>query len=330
MRSKNSFYGFGKMLKLASFAPAFIALAGCQTNLGGVIDGSADRFSQEAVVLSGPSVSRNSTPYDPAFECLSGLVKQGDRSGLSITTGEVLDLTGKYSEQDGGSIVTKGASHMVMSALGKLGDSITLLERVDTTIADQELQYIDKRQLGDGTQYEVAGEEETVPWLPYFGGTVLRSDYYIAGAITEVNFNIKSGGAELSLLGLGAQSSVLTMNIAVDLRLVNSKSLEVVGTTSLQKQLVGEEVGGNVFRFFEDYIFDLNTGRRAQEPIQLGVRTTLDLAVYELIEEITKTDGSACIADVENELFLETNLIEKSKSPAEVMNSARIPYGSFI
>ena len=39
------------------------------------------------------------------------------------------------------------------------------------------------------------------------------------------------------------------MNIAVDLRIVGTQSLRVYKTATIQKQLVGYEVGFDVFRF---------------------------------------------------------------------------------
>ncbi|MBS4011089.1 MAG: hypothetical protein KGZ72_10075 [Roseovarius sp.] len=277
---------------------AFFALAACE----GTGATELHVFPKDSRVITGPNVTKNTTPVTPAFTCLASKIKAKDKRKLRITSGEVLDLTGKYLENEGGSIVTKGGAHMVMSALGKLGDAIILLERVDTLIADKELQYMDRRQLGDGGEHIVPGEAAEVPWLPYFGGTVLQTDYYIAGAITELNFNISSKGGEVGFAGFGVKASALTMNVAVDLRIVDAKSMEVISTTSLQKQIIGEEIGADVFRFFGDYLFDLNTGRRTQEPIQLAVRTTLELAVIELIATLTKADPSSCIQSAEDAL----------------------------
>lgn len=259
-------------------------------------------YPEDIRVLSGPGVTKNTTPITPVFACLADTIRDNGQKSLRITSGEVADLTGKYLESEGGSIVTKGGSQMVMSALGKFDDAITLLERVDTAIADKELQYMDRRQLGDGREHEVPGEETDVPWLPYFGGTIMKTDYYIAGAITELNFNISSSGTEVGFAGFGVKASELTMNVAVDLRIIDAESMEVVDTTSLQKQIIGEEVEADVFRFFGDYLFDLNTGRRTQEPIQLAVRTTLELAVIELVASVTETDPSACIQSAEDAL----------------------------
>lgn len=254
----------------------------------------ASRDAREVPHIVSSPVTKNTTPVDPAFACIAEQINRHGRRHLRITAGDVRDLTGKYNEADGGNVVTQGGSLMVMSALGKMQSAITVIERVDTSIPDRELQYMDRRQLGDGSRHRVPGEEETVPWIPYFGGTVLRTDYYIVGGITEVNWNIGSGGAEGRVSGLGLRSRSLTMNIAVDLRIVDTRDMRVVRTTSLQKQIIGREVGAEVFRFFGHYLFDINTGRRMQEPLQLAVRTTLELAVIDLIVAVTRIDPKPC------------------------------------
>jgi curli biogenesis system outer membrane secretion channel CsgG len=296
--------------RITSVLACAIALSGCVAMTGETVM----RGIGEEPILSGPPVSRNTTPVDPAFACFAHQIKQSGRRGVRIAVGEVRDLTGKYIEAEGGSVITQGGAHMVMSALGKLDDSIILVERVASDIAERELVYIDRRQLGDGAQHEVPGEENLVPWLPYFGGTILRSDYFIVGAITELNWNLSSGGIEGRISGFGARTRSMAMNVAVDLRIVDTKSMKVVGTTSLQKQITGREVGADVYRFLGNYLFDLNTGQRMQEPVQLAVRTTLELAVLELAGKVTRSDPARCVAEADA-LVLQQIGAEQPSSP---------------
>ena len=72
-------------------------------------------------------------------------------------------------------------------------------------------------------------------------------------------------------------------------------SLRVIKTVSLQKQITGEEVGAGIFRFFGDELFDLNMGTKNQEPLQLGVRTTLEQATLELVGAVTGVFAPLCI-----------------------------------
>jgi curli production assembly/transport component CsgG/holdfast attachment protein HfaB len=72
------------------------------------------------------------------------------------------------------------------------------------------------------------------------------------------------------------------MNIAMDLRLVNSRTLEVVDVISYQKQIVGREIGIGLFDFLNGNVFDVSAGSGALEPLQLGVRALVERAVVEM------------------------------------------------
>lgn len=231
---------------------------------------------------------------DPALECLGNEIRALKRAPLAIAVGDVKDYTGKYSQNEGNTI-TQGGALMAYSALGKLGDAIQLQERFDTRIAELELAYIDRRQLGDGQSHSVQAGKPAVPWVPYFGGSILRSNYYIVGGITEVNYNIASGGAEFEVNGVGPKRRTYTMNIGVDLRIVDTRTLAVARTVSLQKQIVGEEIGAGVYRFFGNSLVDVNVGAKNQEPLQLGVRTTIEEGVLDLVSAVAGVDGKTCL-----------------------------------
>jgi len=89
-----------------------------------------------------------------------------------------------------------------------------------------------------------------VPWLPYFGGSITKSDYYIVGGITELNYDIRSGGIETGVNSVGPKARTYTQSVALDLRIVDTRSLLVVRTVSLTKQFTGYETGFGIFRFF--------------------------------------------------------------------------------
>src|SRR5690606_38849023 len=97
-----------------------------------------------------------------------------------------------------------------------------------------------QRHLGDGVEHMIddptTGEPASVPWKPYFGGKILQSDYFIVGGITELNYNIQSGGAEISIGNVGPKARRYTMSVAVDMRIVGTQSLMVYDTVSIEKQ----------------------------------------------------------------------------------------------
>jgi curli biogenesis system outer membrane secretion channel CsgG len=246
----------------------------------------------EAATLLGPSVRTNQTPLEHSLACFADHLATTQYRTTIIGVGEIKDYTGKYSINEGNA-VTQGGSLMVYSALGKLGNVITIAERYDPSIAERELGYTDRRQLGDGQFHDVDGQK--VRWLPYFGGSIAKSDYYIVGGITELNYNISSGGAELGMNGIGGKSRVYNQSVAIDLRIVDSKTLLVLKTVSLTKQYTGHEVGLNIFRFFGSDLFDINLGSRAQEPLQLGIRATLEEATMRLVGAVTRIDPEPCL-----------------------------------
>jgi curli biogenesis system outer membrane secretion channel CsgG len=252
-------------------------------------------------VLQGPVVTRNATPLEDAFVCMRNTIKDQGKAGLSISVGNIKDYTGKFSEGDGGNPITQGGALMVTSALGKLSGAIQMRERFDTQITEIELAYLNKQYLGDGKLHRISDANtnkiKNVKWMPYTGGTILKSDYYIVGGITELNYNIQTGGAELYVTGVGAMHRVFVLNVAVDLRIVNTETLNVEKVVSLQKQLLGYEVGTNIFRFWGNRLVDFNTGRKRQEPLQMGVRTALEMGVLELVSHVTKVPVDACTDD---------------------------------
>lgn len=251
--------------------------------------------NQPAGVLFSGVASRNTTPYNPIFACYKNILG-GNR--LSIAVGDIRDYTGKTSQNEGAA-VTQGGSLMAYTALGMLSPAVQLHERFDTRITDAELAYISQRQLGDGTEHEIddptaEGGKRNVPWKPYLGGDVLQSDYYIVGGITELNYNIQSGGAQFTVGGVGPKSRSYVMNVAVDLRIVGTQTLKVYHTVSVQKQIVGYEVGAGLFRFFGDTLVDINSGSKNQEPLQLGVRMAIEDAILQLVSEIAHESTDPC------------------------------------
>lgn len=283
-RVARSFRSFGAIV-------ALVSLAGCvQTGMSGL---ETQRVAPgEVPVMLGPAVRDNRTPMEAALACYADYVEASNVKRVVIGVGDIKDYTGKYSINEGNA-VTQGGSLMVYSALGKLGGAVGIAERYDPTIAERELGYTDRRQLGDGAAHSVNGER--VAWLPYFGGSITSSDYYIIGGITELNYNIRSGGAEAGFNNIGFKARTFNQSVSVDLRIVDSRSLLVVKTVSLTKQFTGYEVGVNIFRFFGTDLFDINIGAKGQEPLQLGIRSALEEATMRLVGAATKVDYRPCM-----------------------------------
>ena len=252
---------------------------------------SACATSEPFTVQSGPTPTtyQSPKPVQDVFACMRSAIGK-PMMPLRVAVGAVKDYTGKFSNEgsEGGYKITQGGSLMVISALGKLRGQVDIVERFDTAVAEVEVGY---------SKGQLVRDEDTVRNLT--AGMIQGSDYYIVGGITEVNYNIQSGGAELAVAGVGGGARYFVTNVAADLRLVETKSLKVLDTVSLEKHIVGQEIKANTFRFMGTNLVDFNAGSKNQEPIQQGVRSTLELGVLELLATAYKVDFTACRAAAE-------------------------------
>ena len=133
-------------------------------------------------------------------------------------------------------------------------------------------------------------------------GSIPGSDYYLVGGITELNFNIRSenangdggGTATNAIKGTASAAVMYVMNVGLDLRLVNTNTLEVVDVISYQKQIIGRQISAGVFDFLGTNFFDASAGESALEPIQLAVRSVIERAVLEMITRIYRAPAGSC------------------------------------
>lgn len=276
-----------KLIKLLAVG-SVLALAAC----------GPSKMDKSSPVLQGPVVTDNHTPYEPAFSCYAKLVQStyGKNHDVPrIAIGKVTDGTQKWAEEHGGYVLTQAPAEMVISAFGKMQrvGLVDLAERYDTTVPEMELKYLKAGLLGDSTGREVASVAR-----------IKQTDYNIQGVVSEANFNIQSGGAMVSVMGVGGGGRSFTMNVAVDLRAVgstgSSELLDVAAFSSKQKQIIGNEMKADIFGFFgTNYLFDISIGSKYQEPLQLGVRSTLELASLDIVSQIYGVSADPCVSAVE-------------------------------
>jgi holdfast attachment protein HfaB len=178
-----------------------------------------------------------------------------------------------------------------MSALAKAG--VPLVERYDTSVAELELKYANNKLISD--QADDGGYRKIM------AGSIPGSDYYIVGGITELNFNIRSlgangdgGGTSSDGLKGTAGANMYVMNIAMDLRMVDTRTLEVVDVVSAQKQIIGRQISAGVFDFLGHTFFDASLGESALEPLQLGVRSVIERSMLEMLTDLYHVPAGAC------------------------------------
>jgi len=113
-------------------------------------------------------------------------------------------------------------------------------------------------------------------------GALLGADYIIEGAITEYDVDIKTGGLGLKIAGKGGSTKYAIATSAIDIRVTDTTTGEVVWAKSLKKEILGKRVGVNVFSFMGENVVEFETGKGKQEAINLVVRTLIEETVYNL------------------------------------------------
>jgi curli biogenesis system outer membrane secretion channel CsgG len=280
------------MRAAAVLAIASVALAACATPVAGP-SGNYARSIGTAPVTANP------TPYSAALVCMAGYARSTHLVAPRIAVGRIADYTGKSESDGSGRKITQGASLMAMSAFAKAG--MPLVERFDTSVSELELKYANNKLISDAPN---PAPDQAAEYRKILAGQVPGSDFYVAGGITELNFNIRSSGVDGAVGGQNTddlkgtfRGRMFIMNIGMDLRLINTRTLEVVDVISYQKQVVGREVGAGLFDVLGGNIFDVSAGAGALEPMQLAVRSLVERAVVEMTANLYGMPGPrACLA----------------------------------
>ena len=197
---------------------------------------------------------------------------------------------------------------MAISALAKAG--APLVERYDTSVSELELKYANNKLISDQPDAGAPGGAPTgpAPYRKIMAGQVPGSDFYLVGGITEFNYDIRSsgvngqGGKQNATQGTGLLTGQLYVgNVALDLRLVETKTMEVVDVVSYQKQIIGRQVGAGLFKFFGSNVIDISAGEGGLEPIQLAVRAMVERATLEMMSNLYGAPGPQTCLDPNND-----------------------------
>jgi len=260
---------------------AAAALAGCAST-------TADSSGRYAAPIGGAPVISNETPYSRGLSCIAGY--NSGQLAPRVAVGQIADYTGKAEADGSGRKITQGAALMAISALNKAG--VRLVERFDTSVAELELRYANNKLIGDDTDPD---------YRRILAGSIPGSDYYLVGGITELNYNIHSNGASLDAGGLNPfdirgtlSANAYVMNVGLDLRLVDTNTLEVIDVISYQKQIVARQVQAGIFDVLGTTVVAAGLGDSALEPIQLAVRAVIERAVLEMVARLYAVGPEAC------------------------------------
>ena len=267
---------------------AAVALTGCVSPVAGP-------SGLYASPIGNAPVTANSTPYSGALVCLGNYARQRNLRAPRLAVGRIADYTGRTESDGSGRRITQGASLMAMSALAKAG--VPMVERFDTSVSELELRYANNRLISDSPDAPMP--DAAHEYRRILAGQVPGSDFTLVGGITEMNYNIRSSGADVA----GGETNdrntsgvfrgrLYVMNVGVDLRLVDTRTLEVVDVISYQKQIIGREVSAGLFSFLGDFnIIDVSAGEGGLEPVQLAVRSLIERGALEMMANLYGAPG---------------------------------------
>ena len=213
---------------------------------------------------------------------------------MRFAVNDVTDGTGaQMNDQAASKALTQRPDMMLVVALAQTG--VRIVNRNSIAVAEWEMKHAMDKKLGEGRKTTVEGKEFS--YRPITAGTMIGSTHYISGALTELNWNIKSEVAEGGAAGMVGGSRSYYISVAVDLMVTDTQTTELLMARSYSKQIVGREKSLGLFRFFDvglptlspKELFEFNLGSQANEPVQTAVRWMLEAAAYDIIGEITGT-----------------------------------------
>lgn len=249
-----------------------------------------------ATPIGNAPVTENPTPYSDALSCLGQYAGGHNISPPHIAVGSLRDLTGQL-DSNGGRPITQGAMLMAISALGKAG--IPLVERYETDVPKLEFDLANNKLVSD-QQLQPGIKRD---YRPIYPGEVTGSDYFLAGGITELNSSIRSSNLSATIETQGRANSTATpsinayvMNVGLDLRLINTVSLDITDIVSYQKQIVGYQVGTGLFAFFGNQVLSAAGATNAEEPVQFAVRSLIERAMVQFVSKLYHVPQSQCLS----------------------------------
>lgn len=222
---------------------------------------------------------------------------------LFVSVYNIQDETGQfkpYPASNFSTSVPQSATAMLVSAL-KDSNWFTPLER-------QGLQnLLNERKIIRAAQENGTVSENNRGPLP----SLVAANILIEGSIIGYESNVKSGGAGARYFGIGASTQYQLDQIAVNLRVVNVSTGEVLSSVNTSKTILSYEFQAGVFRYI-DYqrLLEGEVGYTVNEPVMLCLMSAIETGVIYLVN-----DGiSRNLWQLKNASDINSPVLEKYKS----------------
>ncbi len=221
---------------------------------------------QEEILDSSEKILSSEFNVTPSTQLLASLPQPEEKP--TITVYEIKDKTGQIKDHRS-HVFTQGATEMKVTALLRTGQ-FKVVDRINFDNLDIELQLKENNRFAHGQGPDM--------------GEMSGADFIIEGAITEYQVDKKTEGWGISIGGLGGSKKYAVASTAIDLRVTDTTTGEVIWTESLKRKIEGEKVDVEAFSFMGDNVVEFESGQGKQEVINLVVRTLFDDAVFNMIQ----------------------------------------------
>ena len=116
--------------------------------------------------------------------------------------------------------------------------------------------------------------------------SLTAANIMVEGSIIGYESNVKSGGVGARYFGIGADTQYQLDQIAVNLRVVNVSTGEILSSVNTSKTILSYEVQAGVFRFI-DYqrLLEGEVGYTSNEPVMLCLMSAIETGVNFLIND---------------------------------------------
>jgi len=111
------------------------------------------------------------------------------------------------------------------------------------------------------------------------------------GGIIGYDTNILTGGAGASILGITGNTQYRKDVVTVSLRFISVQTGEVLLSVAVTKTITSVAVTGNLYKFYEHGTLPVEAeiGLTANEPNTIAVRSAIDQAVIEIVNQGSKS-----------------------------------------
>lgn len=116
--------------------------------------------------------------------------------------------------------------------------------------------------------------------------SLVAANVLVEGSIIGYESNVKSGGAGARFFGIGASTQYQLDQIAVNLRVVDVNTGQVLSSVNTSKTILSYEVQAGVFRYI-DYqrLLEGEIGYTTNEPVMLCVMSAIETGVIYLVND---------------------------------------------